>query len=319
MDRRVLLYFQGKLTATEASKLLQDATEDPELKADLLAVQNVRGLVELYPALTDREEGARAWRAMLWRRRNGRLKAIGRSLLKYAAVLLAGFFVAVAAVKWHDAGTDTVAMQELLVPQGQHAQLLLSDGSKVWVNAGSRLRYPSRFDDERRIELQGEALFDVAKDSLRPFIVSAGGMAVKVLGTKFDVRAYADKSFSVSLLRGLVHVYREGTGDPGVILHPNECLTMAGDQYVVGAGSEDVTAWTDGIIVFRATRMADIIKELQSMYNVRITVRDRSILDFEYSGKFRQRDGVMAILQLVSKVHPFHIAQHEEKNEIILY
>lgn len=319
MDRRVLLYYQGKLTAAEASKLLQDASVDPELKADLLAVQNVRGLVELHPALANREEGEEAWHAMTLRRRNGKLKAIGRSLLKYAAVLLAGFFVAVAAVKWHDAGTDTVAMQELLVPSGQHARLLLSDGSKVWVNAGSRLRYPSHFDGERRIELQGEALFDVAKDSLRPFIVSAGGMAVKVLGTKFDVRAYADKSFSVSLLRGLVRVYREGTGEAGVILHPNERFTMAGGQYVVDAGSEDVAAWTNGIIVFRSTRMADIVKELQSMYNVRITVRDRSILDFEYSGKFRQRDGVMAILQLVSKVHPFRIAQHEEKNEIILY
>ena len=181
------------------------------------------------------------------------------------------------------------------------------------------MRYPSYFEGERRIELTGEALFDVTKDGNLPFVVSAKGVCVKVIGTRFNVRGYAAEPLTVSLLHGMVSVYRENDEQRGIILYPNEQLTVRGDQMTKSRMDADVAAWKDGLLVFKSATMADIIANLQTSFNVKIMVKDPSLLKTRYSGKFRKSDGVVNILDVISRVQYFKVVQKRESNEIELH
>ncbi len=319
MDTRIIKYYQGDLSEKEAEQLLREAYENPQLKEDLMSVQNISALAQLHPSFTDRAAGKAHLHAMKASRRNRRLRMATVSVMKYAATLLIG--VVLASVLTH-LGADkqqVAAMQELTVPQGQRAHITLPDGSSVWVNAGSVLRYPSAFDTERRVELSGEALFNVAKDKERPFIVTAKNTCIRALGTKFNVFGYREEPLSVSLMEGAVKVYEAENESKGVVLQPNEQLTVTANRFLVNEMDKDATAWQHGLFVFKSASMDDILRRLQLYYGVKIVVKSASILDFNYSGKFRQQDGVMDILRLVSKVHPFKTVWNEEKNEITLY
>ena len=247
------------------------------------------------------------------------LYRLGSPLLKYAAMGVLIIAVTLAIGYYQTKGPGAIAMQSLTVPHGQHCQITLSDGSKVWVNGGSTLRYPSYFEGERRIELTGEALFDVTKDGNLPFVVSAKGVCVKVIGTRFNVRGYVAEPLTVSLLHGMVSVYRENDEQRGIILYPNEQLTVRGDQMTKSRMDADVAAWKDGLLVFKSATMADIVANLQTSFNVKIMVKDPSLLKTRYSGKFRKSDGVVNILDVISRVQYFKVVQKRESNEIELH
>ena len=181
------------------------------------------------------------------------------------------------------------------------------------------MRYPSHFEENRQIELTGEALFDVAKNGNQPFVVSTKGVCVKVLGTRFNVRAYAAEPITVSLFRGEVSVYRENNEQQAVVLHPNEQLTVSEGHMDKGRIDADAAAWKDGWLVFKSATMAQIIANLQTCFGVKITVKHPSLLSVRYSGKFRKSDGVVNILDIMSRVQYFRMVQKRESNEIELY
>ena len=207
IDERIVKYQQGELNTEEVAQLLSDAEQDAELKTALTGLLNVSALATLHSSFTDREEGEAQLPSLKVQLRRRMLYRLGSPLLKYAAMGVLIIAVTLAIGYYQTKRPATIAMQSLTVPHGQHCQITLSDGSKVWVNGGSTLRYPSYFEGERRIELTGEALFDVTKDGNLPFVVSAKGVCVKVIGTRFNVRGYAAELLTVSLLHGMVSVY----------------------------------------------------------------------------------------------------------------
>ena len=229
----------------------------------------------------------------------------GRNILKYAAICVVIIGTTLAVERYLSTRHAAIAMQSLSVPRGQNCQITLADGSKVWVNGGSTLRYPSHFEENRRIELTGEALFDVAKNGNMPFVVSAKGVCVKVIGTRFNVRGYAAEPLTVSLFRGAVSVYRENNEQQSVVLRPNEQLTVSGEGMTKHRMDADVAAWKDGLLVFKSA--------------TKITVKHPSLLNIRYSGKFRKSDGVVNILDIMSRVQYFRMVQKRESNEIELY
>ena len=319
IDERIVKYQQGELTTEEVAQLLSDAEQDAELKTALTDLLNVSALAKLHSSFTDREAGEAQLPSLKVQLRRRMLYRLGRTLLKYAAMGVLIIAVALAIGYYQTKGPRAIAMQSLTVPHGQHCQITLSDGSKVWVNGGSTLRYPSYFEGERRIELTGEALFDVTKDGNLPFVVSVKGVCVKVIGTRFNVRGYAAEPLTVSLLHGMVSVYRENDEQRGIILYPNEQLTVRGDQMTKSRMDADVAAWKDGLLVFKSATMAQIITHLQTCFGVKITVKHPSLLNIRYSGKFRKSDGVVNILDIVSRVQYFKVVHKHQSNEIELY
>ena len=151
--------------------------------------------------------------------------------------------------------------------------------------------------------MEGEAFFDVAKNPERPFIVSSQGVEMKVLGTKFNVHSYPGKeTIQTSLLEGGLKVYFPHAESKGVILKPDEQVTIKGNQMKIGSlPHADYFLWRDGIYSFINEPLIDIVK-------------DQSIYNWEYTGKFRQRDGIDQILHMIQKIHKFKISKDEEKN-----
>lgn len=176
----------------------------------------------------------------------------------------------------------------LSIPKGTYYHLVLSDGTKVWLNADSRLHYPIRFGkDCREVSLEGEAYFEVAKDSTRPFFVCTNAIRVKVLGTTFDVNSYLDdgRVYTV-LVEGEVAVC---TGRQAHKLSPGQIASVDTRKEVptIQVDSCDTslyTAWRDGQFRFRNTSLTQILKQISRCYNVSV------ILEHDYREEYFSGD-----------------------------
>ena len=161
-------------------------------------------------------------------------------------------------------------MAGLVVPAGQRAQLTLPDGTLVWLNAQSSLTFTARFHGKtRRVSVSGEAYFDVASNSRKPFIVSTQEMEMRVLGTEFNVYSYPEADYiRTDLVEGSLMVYSKRSPLTRVTLKPNEQVVMReGKMYVRKINSPDYFLWKDGIY--------SII--IQLYYDVKIIVKDPNI------------------------------------------
>ena len=153
-----------------------------------------------------------------------------------------------------------------------------------------------------------------------PFIVSTGKVDIKALGTQFNVFNYPSEELTVALLEGSVRVYHPEQEQQGVLLSPEQQLTAtANGRFLVGSITKDPIIWKDGLYAFDKQKLKDILKKLELYYDVKIIVKDTSILEYEYTGKFRQRDGVMEVLRIIQKIHPFKIKQKRIRMKLLLY
>ncbi|PWV47696.1 FecR domain-containing protein [Chitinophaga sp. S165] len=169
--------------------------------------------------------------------------------------------------------SDAVVYNTLTVPRGGQFNIVLPDGSHVWLNAASSLRYPTAFNGDRReVELQGQGYFEVAPNARQPFYVKANNVEVQVLGTRFDVMAYADeKSINTTLLEGLVNV-KNGTTQQKLKPGQQAIVDPASGIMVVGAADVDqVIAWKTGFFEFDNASLGDILRQLARWYDIDVS------------------------------------------------
>ena len=192
---------------------------------------------------------------------------------------------------------------QLIIPKGTFYHLVLSDGTKVWLNADSKIKYPVSFgQDKREVSLRGEGYFEVAKDSSRPFIVSTDKMDVKVLGTTFDVNTYEDegKSFVV-LVEGLVEV-SAGKGEsriitPGHMAEVNMYDVQAKIQ-VSKCDTEHYVAWKNGNFSFRNASLTEILKRVSRYYDVTV-IREQVFEEEYYTGDVSSDVSLESLLAVI--------------------
>ena len=192
---------------------------------------------------------------------------------------------------------------QLIIPKGTFYHLVLSDGTKVWLNADSKIKYPVSFGkDKREVSLHGEGYFEVAKDSTRPFIVSTEKMDVKVLGTTFDVNTYEDegKSFVV-LVEGLVEV-SAGKGEsriitPGHMAEVNMYDTQAKIQ-ISKCDAEHYIAWKNGNFSFRNASLTEILKRVSRYYDVTV-IREQVFEEEYYTGDVSSDVSLESLLAVI--------------------
>ena len=168
-----------------------------------------------------------------------------------------------------DASAGTLVRNVLSTPQNATAEVTLADGTEVTLNAGSRLTYPQVFKGKtREVQLQGEAYFKVHHDARHPFIVHAGGLSTKVLGTEFNVRAYAANTTHVTLLQGSVLI---STATASKRIKPGEDAAFTGAAlYINKVETDAFTAWKEGEFYFDNESLLDIAKEIGRWYNVSV-------------------------------------------------
>nr|MBI1229371.1 DUF4974 domain-containing protein [Cytophagales bacterium] len=180
--------------------------------------------------------------------------------------------------------------EEHNVPPGVKSTLTLQDGSKVVLNSGSTLRYVKNFEAERReLFLAGEAFFEVAKDSLRPFVVRTGSVSTTALGTSFNITAYDNEPLGVALLTGRVNVVLDFEEPKQINLEPGEGLNVKVGRrehrkHLIEEAK--VLAWTRKTILFEQTPIEEAIRVLENWYGIKIEIRNRPERGVVLSGKF---------------------------------
>lgn len=209
--------------------------------------------------------------------------------------------------------------EEIYVPKGERMQLIFQDGSKAMLNAETRIKYPRKFGfSERRIELEGEAFFEVSPNKNRPFVVDLKDVNVKVLGTTFDVKAYAtDPDIFVSLETGKVAL--TNSTHPLAHLKPGEKATYNRKTGVCKISRPEnianSSAWKKNQLIFDNTPLSEVLETLSRRYNVEFAVMDSSTLYYNYTLTSTEQD-LRQILKDLEKITPIQFSDKEGVIEI---
>jgi ferric-dicitrate binding protein FerR (iron transport regulator) len=221
-------------------------------------------------------------------------------------------------------GTMQYATQEITSPLGVRSHVVLPDGSNVWLNAESTIRFKVPFEPKRRkVELIGEAFFEVKKDIWSPFQVQSGKTNVTVLGTKFNYKAFVeDPSIEIVLAEGKVSLRTEGpAGGKEIIMNPGEhaVVNKTTNQTIVSAERiEKYIAWHSGKLVFDECPMPEVAMQLERWYGVEVNIDDPQILNYRITTTFENESlhQVLELLALSSPIKINYIPAKIDKNNL---
>ena len=214
---------------------------------------------------------------------------------------------------------------EIIAPMGSRIEMGLPDGSRVWLNHGSQLKYPHSFGkDTRKVYLKGEAYFEVEADKQRPFVVNTPVMDVCATGTDFNVLAYPnEKEVGITLDEGSVDLYKTWRKDNA---NQKICGLVPGEHAVydkkekamkIVSGKNDIhTAWRNGKMIFRKEPLEKIAVRLERWYNVEIKIKDKSLATEEFTATFTD-ETLRQVLELFSKAAPleYEFLQRKKKED----
>ena len=203
-------------------------------------------------------------------------------------------------------GKDSLAGQSaevkyntLIVPRGGEFSLELADGTRVWLNAESRLRYPVAFTGkERKVEMEGEVYFEVAKNKEKPFIVTVNGVDIRVLGTSFNVSAYQEEVVA-TLVEGKVQLKK---GNEQVILSPNQQAIWSDDEFrVKQVDARNYVLWKEGIFYFEDVDLETILDDMARWYNVNVFYMNPVLKEMKFSVEIRRYGDINEILRRIGQ------------------
>ena len=305
-------YIAGNATEAEKQRVTKWIQENPENMREYMAQRKLHDMA-LWRTEPGSEENSRE-------RKHFSLRGVCMEAAKIAAVLA---IVLLGTHYWtgkHQVPEDKT-WQSIYVPAGQRAELMLADGTKVWLNSRSTLTFPGSFKGNiRNVKLDGEGYFAVTKNVEQPFIVETNKCNVKVLGTEFNVMAYAaDSVWETSLLEGAVEILVPGSNNSGMRLEPNMMASLKGNRLVKGRIKEaDYFLWREGLLCFNDISVRDMIEKLKLYYGVDIVVNNTRILKNRYTGKFRTKDGVEHVLKVLKLNNKFTYTKNDETNVITI-
>ena len=251
---------------------------------------------------------------------NKRLKISWRQIILFTSGVAAVVLLTVTVtLSYLQQSTLEEPMNTIIVPQGQRVNLILADGTTVWLNAKTRMRYPQSFKgaDKRVVQIDGEAYFEVSKNKEKPFVVKTSKGEVEVLGTKFYVSAYAhtDK-FETSLIEGSVQVQ---TPTDHLLLTPNHKAMLRGGDLVSSEIEDmDIYRWCEGLYCFKELPLEEVLKQFEVYYDIHFVIENKNMINPKITGKFRLVDGVDYALRVLQKKVPFSYRRDEEANVIYM-
>lgn len=248
------------------------------------------------------------------------MRYVARHSVQWAAVFVIAFM---SAYLWLDSryeGMDD-AINVVSVPLGQRVNLTLADGTQVCLNAGSKLSYPAAFaGDIRKVELDGEAYFEVSKNKEKPFVVHTQMCDVEVLGTKFNVDAYSGKNtFSAALMEGRIKVDNNNAPADVIYLSPSQQVSLKnGKLDVTPIVDYDIYRWKEGLICFTNVNFVELMQRIEKYYGVSMAVENDGLAKYAFSGKFRISDGIDNLLRVLQKDVHFDFERSEDGNTIYI-
>lgn len=192
----------------------------------------------------------------------------------------------------------------LTTPRGKDFQLILSDGTKVWLNADSKIDYPAKFSGGARVvQLQGEAYFEVEKDSEHPFIIKTKNFETKVLGTKLNVRSYSDEDSRVTLIEGSVDVKNTKSGSTVRLVPGEEARFMADGSIETSCTDVDsYVYWKEGFFYFDNVSLVDIMQTLGRWYNLNVIFANTKAMKYRLHFLCDRNGGVEHAVELLNRM-----------------
>jgi len=202
---------------------------------------------------------------------------------------------------------NQVGYNTLSTPKGGEYQVVLPDGTKVWLNAASSITYPTAFTGtDRRVKLSGEAYFEVAKNKDKPFYVSINNVQVRVLGTHFNIAAYSDDDeITTTLLEGSVQVTKNNSLS---LLKPGQQAVISNNSNNIAvseANIDDAMAWKNGYFIFNDDNITGIMKKVSRWYDVDVEYRG-TFNDQQFGGTFYRSKSITELLQYLEKIGKVH-------------
>ena len=293
----LLKYLRGDATLNERLRVMEWVKEDDAHRKEL---DTLRRIYETLLVSDMGEHRASAGRTAVRKIFLG----IGSALA--AAAVAVGVFLMTG--RQSQEADEMLKVSYVCAPAGYQTMTVLSDGTRIRLNSGSRLDVLTDNGNERHVRLKGEGYFDVARDEEKPFILETSGMRVKVLGTTFNVTAY-DEVQSVVLVEGSVEA--KGAGDSAaVVISPSERYvydTVTGTGNVEAADVEEYTSWIDGYILLKETGVQEIFDRLENYFGVEIDCNADDFRDVTVSGKLMIDSGIETALETLSLMMPMKV------------
>lgn len=243
-----------------------------------------------------------------------------KRLLPYAALLVLGFITGLLVILWSEQDTGKHGHMVMSTPKGSTAKVTLADGTVVFLNADSRMTLSPGFGKrERRVQLSGEAYFEVAKDEKRRFVIEASGLEVAVLGTKFNLQNYeTNDKLRLHLLEGAVQLGIAGADN--MVLKPNEeaiLLKATSEISVSQRNAAESITWTEGKLIFDSMPFREIKAILERHYNVEIQVHDNKLNNRIFFGEFEHGETIEQVLNVITADGSYRYTM--KKNKIDIY
>lgn len=241
-----------------------------------------------------------------------------RKVLTYAAVVIPFLFMSYFSYSYFTENNDS-SLASISVPAGATSEVAFKDGSKVWLNSGSRIEVANNFGKkERRIKLDGEAYLEVARDTKSPFIVETEEVDVKVLGTVFNVNASKEQEeVRVTLQSGSVELlFNE---NDKLLLKPNEQAIYNITNKSIRVEQADmnkVLAWKNNVLIFSGEAFDSITHTLERKFNVKITIHNEILLNHRFVGDFVNNETIEQILNVMSSNKKFRYTINGNKIDI---
>ena len=314
-DELLIAYFKGEVSDEEAQQItewIEAKIEHQRYYQQLCRLFEVSYWIEDIPEQTE-VAFPKKTKALPW-------KHYVISFMKVAAIFVLGFALHFF-LNWQKT-THHELQHQIHVPSGQHVEIMLADGSKVWLNSGSTLTFPSKFNGKKRmVELDGEGFFEVKSDKEHPFIVSTSKYQVKAVGTSFNIYDYQDSpQFEAALLNGKVEVTTNAKKSSVVILTPNQRAALCqGVLKVKPIENANNYLWRKGILYFNEP-LLEVFDKLQEYYDIEFQIRNSSLTRKSpyCTGKFRAKDGLEHIIRVLKETNHFDYQIDYESKKIII-
>jgi hypothetical protein len=210
----------------------------------------------------------------------------------------------------------------LIIGRGEEYRITLADGTKVWLNSESKLKYPTQFAANiREVELEGEGYFEVTKNKRAPFIVKTNQMNVEVLGTAFNVSAYSDeRRTETTLVEGSVKIEAKYGKTKSVIIKPDEQAVYDGSTNLLKINEVDAMSygrWREGVFAFNEDNLEEIMRKLSRWYDIRVFFADNEARNYQFSGKLPRFQSCNDLLEMIEKTTNVQFEITNDENIIV--
>lgn len=316
MQELAFAYFAGKISKADEKKLFEFIQKEE---------QNYQQFKDWERAwmLSEKEDlrTAREWESLQCRIRtheavNPMISKSGSDLWRWA-VAIAAMFVLIAGGTWVVLNTTTFMNKAQYIvfeaPYGEKSKMTFPDGTVVWLNAGSSLKYSNKYNtDDRVVELEGEGYFEVAKKKKIPFVVHTRGYDVVVKGTKFNVTAYPeDSNITTTLMEGAVELLKE---KQHIAMKPGESVTLnvVSGKFTLTKVNPDVSkAWSENRIEYDNISLRELAAKLSRQYDVKIHLLTEEVRDKRFSISLRNQETIGEVMSALKEIIPIQV---ERKN-----